>query len=91
MKTTSKKNKIILSMETPCSKAVFVPNCYEMSVFSLACQRAGFDAMGGFIRSRKGTGCSSRAPEGGGSQRLFHPFIFSFPTVDCQLGIHRGS
>lgn len=70
MKTTSKKKKkSILSMETPCSKAVFVPNPYEMSVFSLGCQRAGFDAMGGVISSRKGRGCSAR----GGEERLFYP------------------
>lgn len=73
-------------METPCSKAGFVPNCYEMSVFSLACQRAGFDATGGFIRSRKGRGCSSRAVGGGGSERLFHPSPAQIVSPESRQG-----
>lgn len=36
-------------------------------------------------------GAAAALPRGGGSEGLFYPFIFSFPTADRQPGIHRGT
>lgn len=51
-----KKRKDIEHRNSSQQRSVLIPNCYEMPVFSPACQKPSFDEMRGVIRSKNRRG-----------------------------------